>query len=96
MRATSFGQALYTIPVNKPNEEDAVKWFKVFFKGQSNPLFAVYLSSEMFEDPIYFRLDNFAEDEETRKAYSVMIKHCLLPVGMSTGNRITKPGYESY
>jgi hypothetical protein len=25
-----------------------------------------------------------------------MIRPCFLPVGMSTSNRIVKPGYESY
>jgi hypothetical protein len=41
-------------------------------------------------------LDNFADDDSTRHVYSIMIRPCFLPVGMSTSNRIIKPGYESY
>ncbi|KAK1605662.1 hypothetical protein QYE76_029335 [Lolium multiflorum] len=42
------------------------------------------------------RLDSFADDTSTRQLYSTMIRPCFLPVGMSTSNRIIKPGYESY
>jgi hypothetical protein len=41
-------------------------------------------------------LDNFADDDNTRHLYSIMIRPCSLPVGMSTSNRIIKIGYESY
>jgi hypothetical protein len=41
-------------------------------------------------------LDNFADDDSTRHLYSIMIRPCFLLVGMSTSNRIIKPGYESY
>jgi hypothetical protein len=41
-------------------------------------------------------LDSFADDNNTRHLYSIMICPCFLPVGMSTSNRIIKPSYESY
>jgi hypothetical protein len=41
-------------------------------------------------------LDNFADDDNNRHLYSIMIRPCLLPVGMSTSNRTIKPGHESY
>jgi hypothetical protein len=41
-------------------------------------------------------LDNFADDDSTRHLYFIMICPCFLPVGMSTSNKIIKPGYESY
>jgi hypothetical protein len=41
-------------------------------------------------------LDNFADDDNTQHLYSIMIRPCFLLVGMSTSNRIIKPGYESY
>jgi hypothetical protein len=41
-------------------------------------------------------LDNFADDDNTWDLYSIMIRPCFLPVGMSTSNRTIKPGYESY
>jgi hypothetical protein len=41
-------------------------------------------------------LDDFADDESTWHLYSIMIRPCFLPIGMSTSNRIIKPGYESY
>jgi hypothetical protein len=43
-----------------------------------------------------FRLADLAHDADTRRLYSVMVRPCLLPVGMSTSNRIIKPGYEFY
>jgi hypothetical protein len=43
-----------------------------------------------------FRLANFAHDADTRRLYSIMVRPCLLPVGMSTSNRIIKLGYEFY
>jgi hypothetical protein len=43
-----------------------------------------------------FRLANFADDVDTRRLYSIMIRPCLLPVGMSTSNRIIKLRYEFY
>jgi hypothetical protein len=71
-------------------------WFKVFYQGLDNPLFLPYAASDSFENPITFRLDNFADDDSTLHLYSIMIRPCFLPVGMSTSNRIIKPGYESY
>jgi hypothetical protein len=41
-------------------------------------------------------MDSFADDDNTRHLYSIMIHPCFLPVSMSTSNRIIKPGYESY
>jgi len=38
----------------------------------------------------------FADDENTWDQYVLMIRPYLLPVSMSTSNRITKPGYEAY
>jgi hypothetical protein len=78
------------------NLKDAPGWFKVFYRGLDNPLIFPYVASENFENPITFRLDNFADDDSTRHLYSIMIRPCFLPVGMSTSNRIIKPGYESY
>ena len=52
--------------------------------------------SENFENPISFRLDSFADDTSTRQLFSIVIRPCFLPVGMSTSNRIIKPGYEFY
>jgi hypothetical protein len=45
---------------------------------------------------ITFKLDIFADDDITRHLYPIMIRSCFLPVGMSTSNKIIKPGYESY
>jgi hypothetical protein len=42
------------------------------------------------------RLADFDYDTDTRRLYSIMVRPCLLPVGMSTSNRIMKPGYEFY
>ena len=67
-----------------------------FSQGLDNPLFFPYTESENFENPVSFRLDSFADDNSTRQLYSIMIRPCFLPVGMSTSNRIIKPGYESY
>jgi hypothetical protein len=39
---------------------------------------------------------DFNDDDGTRHLYSLMIRPCLLPVGMSTSNKIIKPGYELY
>jgi hypothetical protein len=41
-------------------------------------------------------LDSFADDNSTQHLYSIMICPYFLPIGMSTSNRIIKPGYESY
>jgi hypothetical protein len=43
-----------------------------------------------------FRLADLAHDADTKHLYSIMVRPCLLPVGMSTSNRIIKPGYEFY
>jgi hypothetical protein len=61
-----------------------------------NPIFLPYTDSEIFENPIAFRLADFANDDSTQHLYSIMIHPCFLPVGMSTSNRIIKPGYEFY
>jgi hypothetical protein len=87
---------LYNLPGSKLNLKDASGWFKVFYRGLGNPLFFPYAASDNFENPITFRLDNFADDDSTRHLYSVMIHPCFILVGMRTSNRIIKPGYESY
>jgi hypothetical protein len=87
---------LYSLPGNKLNFKDASGWFKVFYRGLDNPLFFPYAASKNFENPITFRLDNFADDDNTRHLYSIMIHPCFLLVDMSTSNRIIKLGYESY
>ncbi|KAK1628573.1 hypothetical protein QYE76_002888 [Lolium multiflorum] len=96
IRCTSYGQALYSLPGSRLIPKEAAGWFKIFFQGLDNPLFFPYTESENFENPVSFRLDNFADDASTRHLYSIMIRPCFLPVGMSTSNRIIKPGYESY
>jgi hypothetical protein len=96
IRCTSYSQALYSFPGSKLNLKDASGWFRVFYRGSDNPLFFPYIASNSFENPITFRLDSFADDNSTRHLYSIMICPCFLPVGMSTSNRIIKPGYESY
>jgi hypothetical protein len=60
--------------------------------GDSDP----YAASDSSENLITFRLDSFADDDSTWHLYSIMIRPCFLPVGMSTTNRIIKPGYKSY
>ncbi|KAK1617192.1 hypothetical protein QYE76_022709 [Lolium multiflorum] len=96
IRCTSYGQALYSLPGSKLIPQEASKWFRVFFQGLDNPLFFPYTESEHFENPVLFRLDSFADDTSTRQLFSIMIRPCFLPVGMSNSNRIIKPGYESY
>jgi hypothetical protein len=96
IRCTSYGQALYSLPGSKLNLKDASGCFKVFYRGLDNPLFLPYAASDSFENPITFRLDNFADDDIARHLYSIMIYPCFLPVGLSTSNRIIEPGYESY
>ncbi|KAK1646934.1 hypothetical protein QYE76_064739 [Lolium multiflorum] len=96
IRCTSYGQALYGLPGSRLIPKEAAGWFQIFFQGLSNPLFFPYTESENFENPVSFRLDSFADDASTRHLFSIMIRPCFLPVGMSTSNRITKPGYESY
>jgi hypothetical protein len=96
IRCTSYGLALYSLPGSKLNLIDALGWFKVFYRGLYNPLFFPYAASSSFENPITFRLDSFADDHSTWHWYFIMIHPCFLPVGMSTSNRIIKPGYESY
>jgi hypothetical protein len=78
------------------NPSQASSWFIIFYKGLNNPIFLPYTDSEIFENPITFRLANFADDDGTRHLYSIMIRPCLLPVGMSTSNRIIKLGYKFY
>jgi hypothetical protein len=95
-RCTTYGLALYSLPGSKLNLKDALGWFKVFYRGLDNSIFFPYDASDSFENPITFRLDSFADDDSTQHLYSIMIWPCFLPVGMSTSNRIIKPGYESY
>jgi hypothetical protein len=83
---------LYSLPGSKLNLKDALGWFKVFYRGLDNPLFFPYTASDSFENLITFRLDSFADGH----LYSIMIRPCFLPVGMSTSNRIIKPGYDYY
>jgi hypothetical protein len=78
------------------NLKDTSGWFKDFYRGLDNTLFLLYAASNSFENLITFRLDNFADDDSTRHLYSIMIRPCFLSVGVSTSNRIIKPGYESY
>jgi hypothetical protein len=87
---------LYSLPGSKLNLKNASGWFKVFYRGLDNPLFFPYAASENFENLITFKLDSFVDDDSTRHLYSIMIHPCFLPVGMSTSNRIIKPGSESY
>ncbi|KAK1647960.1 hypothetical protein QYE76_065765 [Lolium multiflorum] len=96
IRCTSYDQALYSLPGSKLIPQEASKWFSIFFQGLDDPLFFPYTESEHFENPVSFRLDSFADDTSTRQLYSIMIRPCFLPVGMSTSNRIIKPGNESY
>jgi hypothetical protein len=96
IRCTSYGQALYSLPGSKLNLKDASGWFRVLYGGLDNPLFFPYSASNSFKYPITFRLDSFVDDNNTRHLYSIMICPCFLPVGISTSNRIIKPGYESY
>jgi hypothetical protein len=96
IRCTSFGQALYSLPGSKLNPTDASSWFRIFYRGLDNPIFLPYTDSEIFENLIAFRLADFADDDSTQYLYSIMIRPCFLPVGMSTSNRIIKPGYEFY
>jgi hypothetical protein len=78
------------------NPPDASRWFRIFYKGLDNPNFLPYADPELFENPVMFRLADLAHDADTRRLYSIMVRPCLLPVGMSTSNRIIKPGYEFY
>jgi hypothetical protein len=78
------------------NPPDASRWFRIFYKGLDNPNFLPYADPELFENPVMFRLADLAYDADTRRLYSIMVRPCLLPVGMSTSNRIIKPGYEFY
>jgi hypothetical protein len=87
---------LYSLPSRKLNLKDALGWFKVFYQGLDNTLFFPYAASVSFENPITFTLDSFADDDGTQHLYSIMIRPCFLPVGMSTSNKIIKPVYESY
>ncbi|KAK1694245.1 hypothetical protein QYE76_010942 [Lolium multiflorum] len=96
IRCTSYGQALYGLPGSRLIPKEAAGWFQIFFQGSINPLFFPYTESDNFENPVSFRLDNFADDASTRHLFSIMIRPCFLRVGMSTSNRIIKPGYESY
>jgi hypothetical protein len=87
---------LYSLPGGKLNPSDTSQWFRIFYKGLDNPIFLPYAESEIFESPATFRLAEFANDIDTRRLYSIMIRPCLLPVSMSTSNRIIKSGYEFY
>jgi hypothetical protein len=78
------------------NPKDESGWFKLFIQGLDSPLFFPYSDSVEFENPTSFKLDSFVDDSSTRYLYSLTIHHGFLPVGMSTSNRIIKPGYDSY
>jgi hypothetical protein len=91
-----MARPLYSLPGSKLKLKDASSWFKAFYRGLDNPLFFPYAAFENFENPITFKSDNFTDEASTRYLYSIMIHPCFLPVGMSTSNRIIKPGYESY
>ena len=65
-------------------------------RTEPDPLPSLFTESKAFENPTAFRLDSFADDDSTRHLYSLMIRPGFLPVGMSTSNRIIKPGYETY
>jgi hypothetical protein len=78
------------------NPSNASNWFRIFYKGLNNPIFLPYTDSKIFENPVTFRLADFADDDGTRHLYSIVILPCLLSVGMSASNRIIKPGYEFY
>jgi hypothetical protein len=80
---------LYSLPGGKLNPSD-------FLQGPGQEIFLPYTESEIFESPATFRLADFADDIDTRCLYSIMIRPCLLLVGMNTSNRIIKPGYEFY
>jgi hypothetical protein len=67
-----------------------------FGQALYNPIYLPYTDSESFENPSAFRLDDFADGESTQHLYSIMIRPCFLPIGMSTSNGIIKLGYESY
>jgi hypothetical protein len=86
----------YTVSGSKLNLKDASGWFRVFYRGLDNPLFFPYAAFDSFKNPITFRLDSFADDNNTHHVYSIMICPCFLPIGMSTSNKIIKPGYKSY
>jgi hypothetical protein len=96
IRCTSFSQNLYSLPGSKLNPSQGSSWFRIFYRGLNNPIFLPYTDSKIFENPVTFRLADFADDDGTRHLYSIMIRPCLLPVGMSTSNRIIKSGYEFY
>jgi hypothetical protein len=87
---------LYSLPGSKLSFKDALGWFKIFYRGLDNAIFFPYTVSDNFENLITFRLDSFADDDSTHHLYSIMICPCFLLVGMSTSNRIIKPGYKSY
>jgi len=96
IRCTSYGQALYLLLGSRPDEKETAKWFKLFYHDRTQVSFSANSESENFENPSTFRLDAFADDDDTRAHYALTIRPCLLPVSMSTSNRITKPGYEAY
>jgi hypothetical protein len=96
IKCTSYGQALYSLPGSKLNLKDALGWFKVFYRDLDKPLFFPYAASDSFENLFTFRMDSFADDGSIWHLYSIMIHTCFLPAGMSTSNRIIKPGFESY
>jgi hypothetical protein len=83
-------------PRREIESPDASRWFRIFYKGLVNPNFLPYADSELFENPPMFRLANLSHDTDTGRLYSIMVRPCLLPLGMSTSNRIIKPGYEFY
>jgi hypothetical protein len=93
---TSFSQALYSLPGSKLNPSNASNWFRIFYRGLNNPIFLPYTDSEIFENSITFRLADFADDDGTRHLYFYHDPPLPPSSGMSTSNRIIKPGYEFY
>jgi hypothetical protein len=57
---------LYSLPDSKLNPIDASSWFRVFYQGLDNPIYLPYMDFEIFENPIAFRLADFADDDGTR------------------------------
>jgi hypothetical protein len=53
------------------NPTDASSWFGIY-QDLDNPIFLPYTDSEIFENPIAFRLADFADDDSTRHLYSII------------------------
>jgi hypothetical protein len=42
---------------------NASNWFRIFYRGLNNPIFLLYTDSEIFENPITFKLADFTDDD---------------------------------